>query len=426
MKIARIFIIACLAVTCLGFMADRSWALATEGVKVSVQASNAFKARKNIKAKAKEAAVVQYARRVSPGLRGTCVSKLRANYARFAKTLTQAAFKFDRKAGANTGTAFAAYRVNIDDSGINRFLEEIGCGVQAGRKGDVLFFIMEERPDMATIELILNEDDSAGVRKLRGLGPFVTFYTSFQRRIRDAITRKAGQEGLSLRWLEKEPRMKKFKESDDDPLMGVYYDLDLEDFAINDDLMADVKKRYAADNAIIFYYRIDSLYFDQVKRILKAVISISLMDLKSGSVKSVGAQEYAVRIANDQPAVAIRDGLADVASNAAGLLMNDAKKIARSMASGARHRAIAERGKPVMVTVMLKSKRAMHKLKNALGKKNIRRAEVQGGSLIIEVRPGIKPDDFVFGDLYDAFDKVGVDVPEDNVKIEGRKVFVEE
>lgn len=394
-------------------------AVVREGVSVSVQGSG-FKGKKAAEKKAKEEAIRSYIVRTAPGTDRSCIERLVKGYGSYVRGVTQEDYV------SSGGSIEAAYRVTLDDSALNRAMEEMGCGVQSGKNGDVLFFIMEERPDSGSMMMILNADDSSGMRKLRGLGPFVTFYTSYQRRIRDAITAKAGTEGLSLRWLEKEPRMEQFKVTPEDPLTGVYYDTEYEEFAFNDRLMKEVKNRYAGDNAIIFYYRLDSLYFDQVKRRLKAVISISLMDLASGNVKSVGAQSYEVSVPEGEPGVAIRDGLAQVATNAASLLMNDAKKVARSMASQARNRMAKETGKPAKVTVLLKSKRSLFKLKQSLNSKSVNAANITGQSLVVDLNPGVNPEEFVFTEMFDALDQAGVSIPEQNIRFEGSRVFMEE
>jgi hypothetical protein len=393
------------------------WAHEEVGASVTVSASSRFQAKKLAQGKAAEQAVINYVDRVSPGADAACVRRMAEDSASLVKRMTMQTLSF------SGGVGKASFRVQIDDSLINRRLEELGCGVQAG-EAQVAIVIMEEPPTTANISLILNAQDADGVRKLRGLGPFVVFYTSFQRAIRDAIIAKANKEGLQLTRLDTTQGMEAYKVSEDDPLVGVYFDSDTESFVINRKLAAAVRNRFAAKNAIILYYRIDSLYFDQVERLLKATLSISLRDLMSGETKSVGAQEFAVTVPPRQPSAAIRDGLSEVAANAASLLMNDAKKEARRMSSMAQARAAKRDAAPGVVTLSLSSKRVLYKIKRAVSSSKVRHAEIQGNSLVFELAPDASLEEFVFDDLYSALETQGLNIPEKNIKFQGKEVYL--
>lgn len=387
-------------------------ALTEQGVQVKFEASTKYEAKKGAEKRAKEEAVRAYVTRVNPGVDAGCLKKVVAGYAAYVKNLTQQDFIYDY------GHAEVSYKVWLDDAAVNRALEELGCGVQSAQ---VAMFIMEEPPTAASMSLILDEAAQDGVKPLRGLGPFVDFYPDFQRAIRDAITRKAGDEGLTLTWLEKTPAMERYKVATDDPLMGVYFDMNASEFKVNEALMREVRDTYAAKNAIVFYYRIDSLYFDQKSRVLKAKISIALLDLKSNEAKSVGAQEFAVSLREKVPSIALRDGLAEVAANAAALNMNAAKTEARRMASSAQARAGKEAAAPGTVTVVLNSKRTLYKLKEQVGgNKSVAKASMDGNALVLTLASGVSVDDFVFGELYGELEGLGLSIPEDHVTVQGK------
>ncbi|PIE69483.1 MAG: hypothetical protein CSA21_02310 [Deltaproteobacteria bacterium] len=400
-------------------VATPALALVTEGVEVECAASSRFKAKKQVKQRAGQEAVRSYVLRANPGIDKKSLQTLVASHAAFVKGKTQQDFTYERGKGRGT------YKVTLDDAAINRRLEEMGVGVQSGQKARVVFVIMEEPPTKASMDLILDPEASDGVKKLRGLGPFVTFYPDFQRAIRDEITRKANQEGLKLQWLEMTPGMERYKKAQDDPLLGVHFDFDREDFIIDQQLMQAVRDHFAAENGIVYRYRIDSLYFDQIKRVLKAKLSISLLDLTTNEVKSVGAQEYATTLIEKVPSIALRDGLADVAGRAASLLMNDAKKEGRRMASMALQRQKRGSAQPGKVTIQLSSKRMLYKLKKQLASR-VAGATMKGNVLVVDLPSGTSPDDFVFGDLYEILENFGLNIPEDHVRIQGNQAMVRE
>jgi hypothetical protein len=396
-----------------------SWALVTEGVDVTCTSSSRFKAKKTIKKLAGQEAVRAYVLRVNPGIDPRSLKTLVDGHAAFVRGKTLQSFSYEQGQGLGT------YKVILDDAAINRRLEEMGVGVQSGQEARVVFVIMEEPPTKASMDLILNPEDSDGVRKLRGLGPFVTFYPDFQRAIRDEITRKANEEGLKLQWLEQTPGMGRYKRAQDDPLLGVHFDFDREDFIIDQDLLQAVRDRFAAENGIVYRYRIDSLYFDQVRRMIKARLSISLLDLTTNEVKSVGAQEYATQLTEKVPSIALRDGLAEVAGRAAALLMNDAQKEGRRMATMALQRQHRETTRPAMVSVKLASKRTLYKLKKEVSPR-VAATSMRDNVLVMVLPPGMPPEDFVFGELYDVLEGFGLQIPEDHVRISGNEAFLEQ
>jgi len=414
-RLTNIIMFVCL----LCLVAGPAFALVTEGVEVGCKTASRFKAKKDLQNMAGQEAVRSYVVRANPGIDKASLKKIVAGHAAFVKGKTQQGFSYEG------GKGCATYKVTLDDAAINRRLEEMGVGVQSGPDARVVFVIMEEPPTKASMDLILDVEASDGVKKLRGLGPFVTFYPDFQRSIRDAITRKGNQEGLKLQWLEQTPGMAKYKQAQDDPLMGVHFDFDKDDFVIDQKLMQAVRDHFAAQNGIVYYYRIDSLYFDQVKRILKAKLSISLLDLTTNEVKSVGAQEYATHVEEKVPSIALRDGLAEVASRATALLMNDAKKEGRRMASMALQRQKQGASQPAKVSVRLASKRTLYKLKTQV-ESRVAGATMHGNVLVLDLKPGVSPDDFVFGQLYEALESLGLNIPEDKVRISGHEAFIEE
>lgn len=390
------------------------------GVSVSIKGKKDYNLKKKAKLLAQKQAIINYLKRASPGAIGSpCEKQLVDDRAALIISISPQEIA---QVGPNVE---ASYLVCIDDEKINYRLEELGCGAQTGAT-DVVMLIMEEPPSKADISITLNAIDASGTRKLRGLGPFVIYYNTYQRAIRDSIIAGANREGLKLTRLDTLDAFKRMKMSSDDPMVGVYFDNDTEDFVINRRLMNLVKREFAAKDTIILYYRISSLYFDQVSRKLKATIALSLHDLKSGETKSVGSQEFMVMVPKGQPGLAIRDGLADVASSAASLLMNDAQKEARRMASMAQTNARKNGTGTTKVSIQLKSKRAMYKVKRALKPDMVKSSQIIGNSLEVTLAAGVSPDDFVFVQLLDILEGMGIKIPDDNIQLNAQKNIVKQ
>ncbi|NDV22606.1 hypothetical protein [Desulfovibrio sp. JC022] len=390
------------------------------GVSVTIKGKRSFKAKKAAKMKAQKQAITNYLKRVSPAAVGSsCEKQLLDDRAVLIQRVTAQGF-------AQLDNAFeASYLVRIDDEKLNYRLEELGCGSQSGA-AEVVMLIMEEPPTKGDIAMILNSADASGTRKLRGLGPFVIFYTSYQRAIRDSIIEGANREGLKLTRLDTISDFQRMKMSNDDPLVGVYFDNDTEEFAINRRLTSIVKNKFAAKNTIILYYRIASLYFDQVSRKLSVTLSISLHDLNSGETKSVGSQEFVSMIPEGQPGLAIRDGLADVASNAASLLMNRAKKEARRMSSMAQAKTRSVNPSTANVYVKLNSKRTMYNLKKKLSDNMVQNSRIDGENLVISLAAGVTSDEFVFERLLAVLEGMGINIPDKNIQFKESKCFIEQ
>ncbi|WP_432736954.1 hypothetical protein [Maridesulfovibrio sp. FT414] len=388
-------------------------------MSVSIKGKSSFAVKKQAKLLAEKQAITNYLKRVSPAAGSQCEQQLIDDRAALIQRISPQGI-------SQVGDSVeASYLVRIDDEKFNYRLEELGCGSQSGA-AEVVILIMEEPPTAGDIAMILNDADASGTRELRGLGPFVLYYTSYQRAIRDAIISKANMEGLKLTRLDTVDDFQKMKMSHDDPMVGVYFDTENEDFALNQRLIKEVKRKFAGKSTIILYYRIASLYFDQVQRELKAAIAISMHDLDTGETKSVGEQDFMVMIPEGQPGPAIRDGLSEVASNAASLLMNRAKKEARRMSSIAQKRAQTQNKSADLTTVNLKlsSKRNMYKVMKALSPASVKDSGMQGEELVIHLTSGTSAEDFVFVELLGLIEGMGISIPDQNIQFNDKQVTI--
>jgi len=365
-------------------------------VSVTHKAGTRFKAKKGAEALAKKEAIRKYIKRINSSADPKVIEELASGYPKFVESVIQEEFSFQK------GLVSASYSVEIDDERLNREAEKLGIPVQTRL---IQLVILEEPPSRAHIQL--QEADF-------GLAEFVSHYTDFQRRIRDAVIRKANQQGLKIKLLSDMRRFEPFK-TKDRTLLGVYYDPDLSEFKIDTGLIRKIRKDLPGTIAI--YYRINSLYFTRKDRILKANISISLKKFDTNETKSLGSQGYAVKVAG-YGYDAILDGFGTVAENATALLMNKANQKLNDLIMEASNR-------PTNVTIRLPSNRTLYRLKREISKRTkIMNVRVQDGILTFQVDAKIPPEEFVYESLFDAFEGIGLSIRDEDVSINGREVQV--
>jgi len=355
--------------------------------------SGPFKACQTAETAAKKKAVSQFVRDVSPKCDPATLERLVSETPKYIKSVIRESCEV--KEGQVTG----AFSVELDDDRIRQDLEKLGGTTQQGTR----IVILEEPPSKARMQF----------------GTVHVQYTDYQRRIRDAIVRKANERGLKIQLLADMPEFEKFK-SEDETLVGVYFDVNAADFKINRGLLRKVSE--TMPGVLAFYYRIDSLYVDNKTKMMKAVISISIKNLDTGETKTAGTQSYAVKLVSDTSEGRV-DAFSIAAENATALIMNQAKKtISTMLQSGAQ---AAGRPKESSFVIQLPSTRTLYSLKKALETDNrVKNAKVESGRFTFKLEAGVQPADFVFETLYPAFDKLGLKIPEEKVVIKGSEVRV--
>ena len=155
------------------------------------------------------------------------------------------------------------------------------------QQGKMELVILEELPDLAGIKL----DNILG-SGIDGQKYFLQRYTTFQRRIRDAILKKMETYGFLIHLLEDKPLYKEFK-SKNGTLVGVYFDPMTDKFVLDADLLTTIQENNP--NTLVLSYRIDALIFIPETEELSITINLSLKDLKSGITRSIGTQTYRQR-----------------------------------------------------------------------------------------------------------------------------------
>jgi len=130
-----------------------------------------------------------------------------------------------------------------------------------------------------------------------------------------------------------------------------------------------------------------------------------------------GSQGYAGKVPG-YGFEAILDGFGPVAENATALLMNKANKRLNDF-------IMEPSNRPTNVTIRLSFKRALYRLKREISKRaKIMNARVQNGLLTFQVEAKIPPEEFVCESLFEAFEKVGLNIRDEDVSIKGRDVLI--
>lgn len=172
--------------------------------------------------------------------------------------------------------------------------------------------ILEDMPDLGGIKLdkILGTDYD-------GRKYFYQRYTTFQRRIRDALLKQAEKHGYVIHLLEDNSLYDHYK-SKNGTLVGVYFDPDY-GFRIDRRLLNAIKANNP--NTMALQYRIDSLIFVPDTMEYRISISLNLKDLKSNITRPVGTLSSKQK-ASSQNQEVVMDELASFAENVINTLMD--------------------------------------------------------------------------------------------------------
>ena len=236
-----------------------------EDIQVNVALTserNSFALKKDLEVQAKKAAIKKYIRKLNSQTPEKLIEEACNEYSNFVDSVKRISREKWTTIDQNHGQLSADYSVSLETDKINSWLKEKGFANQGG----IEIIIMEEPPSLASMKV--NEAFGAG---LDGKKFFVQNYTTFQRRVRDAIVKKVGTFGFDVKLLEDNDQFAKFKNRDGG-LVGVYWDVNKNDFSVDRDLMQAVKANN--QDTLVLYYRIEALIFeaDARRRLLRAVM----------------------------------------------------------------------------------------------------------------------------------------------------------
>lgn len=350
-----------------------------------IKASSRFQAKKPLENAAKREAVKKYILKINKKCDEGTVKELSEEYPNFVEGIKQEEFSFE--AGKGSGK----YTVSLDTAKLNREMAKAGCQAQGSTLKVV---VLEEPPSKAKMQF-----GSTHVR-----------YTDYQRKILGAIIRKANETGLVVKPLADMPEFREFK-TEDETLVGVYYDVDSADFKINRGLMEKV--RATLPGVVAIYYHIDSLYFDPKSKTMTAELSIFIKSLDSGERKDLGSRSYTVNQVTDTPEGKVH-AFSIAAENATALLMNKARDVVNSL-------LMASSNKPSVVTILHGAKSDLYKIKKELEKNGaVASCSTAEGQLLVNLKKGASLDDFLYDSLAGIFEKLKFPFEDKNITIEGK------
>ena len=242
----KILMMLC-AIFCMVLIADDAGNVFQ--VKVSATAErNTFSLKRELENKGKKAAIKKYILRLNAQTPEKLIEEACNEFSNFVDGVEKISEKWealDRRHGQLVGE----YQVTLKLESVNQWLETKGFKQQAG----IELIIMEEPPTLGQMKM-----DKAFGNGIDGQKFFMQNYTTFQRRLRDAIVKKVGTFGFDVKLLEDNDQYAKFK-SKDGTLVGVYFDVNSNNFAVDRDLLKTVKENNP--DTLVLYYRIDAIIF---------------------------------------------------------------------------------------------------------------------------------------------------------------------
>ena len=279
-------------------------------VTVSVEGeSNSFALKEKLKIEAQKAAIKKYLQSMKKS--ESTIIKAQNEYTSFVDDTEQLSSEWI-SLGKNNGQLKGSFEVSVMEDKLNKWLEKHGDDITT--KAGVELTIMEERPSAGQMKL-----DKAFGNDFDGAKFFMQNYTTFQRRIRDAIVKKVDSIGYDVKLLEDNDLYEEFK-SKDATLVGVFFDVNKNDFEIDTELMNAIKENNP--DTLLLYYRIDSLIFEESTRKITTTVAISVKNLRSNITKVVGSKSFSVK-SNSTGIDGVIDDMVKCAEQAMNLLMKE-------------------------------------------------------------------------------------------------------
>ena len=415
------FLMALCALFCTALLADDAGNVIQ--VKVSVTAErNTFRVKRELKNNAKKAAIRKYILRLDAQTPEKLIEEACNEFENFVDEVDNVSEKWDAL-DRNHGQLSGEYQVTLKLESINQWLETKGFKHQAG----IELIIMEEPPSLGQMKM-----DKAFGNDIDGQRFFMQNYTTFQRRLRDAIVKKVGTFGFDVKLLEDNDQYEKFK-TRDGTLVGVYFDVNSNNFAVDRDLLKAVKENNP--DTLVLYYRIDALIFEEATHIVRATVAFNMKDLNTGVTKSVGAQSFAFKSKSTDKNGVIDDLVycAEVAMNS---LMNAEGAAAKlnNIAMSIKNSKDMPKG-PLKLIVNASAfdakirKRAMYMLKKELIARKITSASnirTSNTTLVATIdNPNISDKEVLYMEyISPILAAIGVDLPDDKVNYDDNTVTI--
>ncbi len=297
-------LLALLGTALLTYAADNELQVKASGTA----AQNSFALKKTVTANAQKLALRKYLQRQNAELDDRVVDEALSEYSKFVEEWEELDATWEPiDAAQGQLTIEGVATIKLDE--INQWLEARGVN----RQGAIQVVVMEEPPSIGQMKF-----DEAFGTGIDGNKFFLQNYTLFQRKIRDALVKKVGTLGFDVQLLEDKEAYKRFKTADG-TLVGVHFDPDANQFAIDRDLLDAVKEQQP--DTVVLYYRVDTLAFDPNTREMRSTVALSFKSLANDVTKAIGDASFAMKTTQTQKDM-IMDEFALCTTLAANKLMN--------------------------------------------------------------------------------------------------------
>ncbi len=271
-------------------------------------AQNSFALKKTVTTEAQKLALRKYLQRQNAELDDRVIDEALSEYSKFVEDWEEQDATWqpiDATQGQLTIEGIATLK--LDE--INQWLEARGVN----RQGAIQLVVMEEPPSIGKMKF-----DQAFGTDIDGNEFFLQNYTLFQRKIRDAIIKKVGTLGFDVQLLEDKEAYKRFKTADG-TLVGVHFNPDANQFAVDRDLLDAVKAQQP--DTVVLYYRVDTLAFESETREMRSSIALSFKSLANDVTKAIGDASWSMKTTQTHKDL-IMDDFALCTSLAVNKLMN--------------------------------------------------------------------------------------------------------
>ena len=374
---------------------------------------NSFALKKTVTAEAQKLALRKYLLKQNGTLDDRVIDEALSEYTKFIEDweeLDAAWEAIDAAQGQLTIEGMAT--INLTEA--NQWLEARGVN----RQGAMQILVMEEPPSIGSMKF-----DEAFGTGVDGQKFFLQNYTLFQRKIRDAIVKKVGTLGFDVQLLEDKEAYRRFKTADG-TLVGVRFDPDANQFAVDRDLLDAVKAQQP--DSIVLYYRVDTLAFEPRTREMRSTVALSFKSLANDVTKSIGDASWSMKTQQTQKDL-IMDDFATCTTLAVNKLMNaeDAAERLNHLATSLLN-APAVGGGPMKLIFNAAGvdekirKRALFQIKKQLETTGlVEKGAVKstGTTLTATISKGDIDglEDLYFGHLDEIFTGIGLEITDDQV-----------
>lgn len=392
-------------------------------VKVSTTAEkNTFSVKKELESKGKKAAIKKYILRLNAQTPDKLIEEACNEYENFIDDIEKISEKWEAL-DKSQGQLVGEYQITLSLEKVNQWLETKGFKQQAG----IELIVMEEPPALGQMKM-----DKAFGNDIDGAKYFMQNYTTFQRRLRDAIVKKVGTFGFDVKLLEDNDQYEKFK-SKDGTLVGVYFDVNSNNFAIDRDLLKTVKENNP--DTLVLYYRIDALIFAESSKKVRVTVAFNMKNLNTNVTKAIGNQSFEF-VSKGTSKDEIIDDIAYCAEAAMNSLMNAEGAAAKlnNIAMSIKNAADMPKG-PLKLIVNASAfdakirKRALYTLKKELiAQKIASAANIKSSNTTLTAtidNPNIKEADALYMEhVSPILEKIGVELQDDKVSYSGNTVTI--